>query len=202
MQRRRVPAPATLHGSGGRAVSGSQVQACAAANSKIQPRATGKQMNEILNELAKPVWWFSVVIAGIAINLLSSYLRSRLDSGTARISIWWRSRSAQKKARWDARVLRLVEDPKELALAMHIETRGRMQAIYLLMIGIFPLVFGGSVVDAGMGFARWSTISILGMTSVVFFGSFLRFREASLQSEAIGEAVRRRKIIDGPDPFQ
>ncbi len=61
-------------------------------------------MSEILTELSKPVWWVSVVVAGLLINLLSAYMKSSLDGFLSNISAWWRDKSVKRKQVWQNRV--------------------------------------------------------------------------------------------------
>lgn len=58
-------------------------------------------MGEIAKQITSPGWWFSVVVVGTLINLLATYLKSKLDSfsiGTT-TTITFRSKARVNKVR-------------------------------------------------------------------------------------------------------
>jgi hypothetical protein len=61
-------------------------------------------MKEIQVALTSPFWWFSVVLIGIVINILSSFLKSYFDKFLSSISDWWRTKSNAQKEKYDQRV--------------------------------------------------------------------------------------------------
>ena len=107
-------------------------------------------MNDIINELAKPVWWVSVVIAGIIINLISAYLKTRLDRTLSGASAWWTSQSGKSKKDWAERVERISEGGEELAYAIALESRQRLQSIQALLMAalyFYSWCFGGAFTE-------------------------------------------------------
>jgi hypothetical protein len=90
-------------------------------------------VDKIFTELSNPVWWFSVVIAGIAINVFSSYLRGALDKFFSKTSSWWRDKSAARKKAWEERVNKMVADHDEREAAVAEELRTRLKALFLFL---------------------------------------------------------------------
>jgi len=67
---------------------------------------------EFLNFLNEPEWWISVVVAGLIINLLSSYFKTALDNQFSKISSWWRERSQARRKEREDYINRLKNEPK------------------------------------------------------------------------------------------
>ena len=53
------------------------------------------------------MWWFTVVGAALVVNLLSSFLKPKLDSWASNTSSWWRNRSEFRKEKWEREVTNL-----------------------------------------------------------------------------------------------
>lgn len=76
-----------------------------------------------------PEFWFGVVVVGIAINLLSAYLKGPIDVFFSRISTAWAARSERAKREQDARIEAFVRDEVEMAIA-------RDRALAMMSTGI------------------------------------------------------------------
>lgn len=147
-------------------------------------------MNEIITELSKPVWWVSVVVAGILINLLSSYLKTGVDSWTSKLIANWNQRSEKNKREW----LELIESIKQSDAhnfkAISTENRLRLQSIHLLLLAIFvsnfPFVASLEVGDK----VRWFNLLSYLFATTLFFMSFLAFTRAARTAEAIRRSGR------------
>lgn len=95
-------------------------------------------MERIFTELSNPVWWFSVVIAGITINILSSYLRGALDEFFSKSSSWWRNRSLAHKKAWEERVNKIAFSAEEKNYAVEEEFRSRLDTVLIFsLLSIF-----------------------------------------------------------------
>jgi hypothetical protein len=134
-------------------------------------------LSEVITELSKPTWWISVVVAGLAINLISAYLKQSLDGLLARTFSWWRTRSQAKRDEWTTRVqaIQASEELHEYELAN--EFRLRLRAINLLLLAIFL-----------------STMRLAFMFAIVayaFFSAFLTFIKASDTEKALAEAKNK-----------
>ena len=65
-------------------------------------------VSRFANDLASWYWWVSVVFVGIAINLLSAYLKTPVDN-------WWSSTSQRRKQRQVTRNEKFDEEVKRIA---------------------------------------------------------------------------------------
>lgn len=82
-------------------------------------------MRSLLNSLGSPSWWVSVVVVGILINLVSAYLKPRIDLSWSDLYSRWRIRKNTKESARrqliDAQVMELRENPhKQVLLALRI----------------------------------------------------------------------------------
>lgn len=147
-------------------------------------------MNDIITELSKPVWWVSVVIAGILINLLSGYLKTAVDSWASKFIASWNQRSEKKNKEW----LEYINDIKNSDLhyqrAVAQENRLRLQAIQGLLLAIFVSNFP-FITSLEVGYAvRWVNFIWYFFAAVLFFAAFLAFNEAARTAVALKESGR------------
>jgi hypothetical protein len=82
-----------------------------------------------MRELTSPIWWISVVVVGLAVNLASAYLKPRLDALLLRSSSRWRSRSAERLARRRQAVDELRSNEKHLAFAYLRVISARLEGV-------------------------------------------------------------------------
>ena len=80
------------------------------------------------------------MVAGIVINLLAAYLKSRLDKIAERTFSWWGSKSDKNKAEWCIRIESIRQNESVKNSEFFRELRSRLQAIHLLLIAIFVFV--------------------------------------------------------------
>lgn len=123
--------------------------------------------------LTSPVWWVSVVVVGILINLLSSYLKTTLDSRISLISSWWRKRSDEQKAEREEFIEKLRRSEHKQVLASIDDIRARLRAIYLLLLGVFVMLC-----PAFLNIPYNFSIFILGFGAASLFLSYLAFQSA------------------------
>lgn len=95
-------------------------------------------MDNLSEILTSPVWWITVVITGIAINVVSAYLKTSLDERISNISAWWRNRSEKRKAEFERDIQELVDDPQEQLIACY---RGLRQRIFVILYFLFGTLF-------------------------------------------------------------
>jgi hypothetical protein len=91
-------------------------------------------MDKITNELTSPSWWFSVVIAGLLINMISAYLKEAFDSWAAGLSVWARSKSEARIQAWNQLVASVGASSKSLNEAFQQELRLRVNACFYLLL--------------------------------------------------------------------
>ncbi len=91
-------------------------------------------MQDLLAEVTRPLWWFSVVVAGVLVNVASGYVKEHLDSWLSRYSEARREKAAaETKARAD-RVVAMARDPWLRQWAVRAELRGWLIAITAIQI--------------------------------------------------------------------
>ena len=97
-------------------------------------------MEKLSDVLTSPVWWVTVVVAGIAINVISAYLKTSLDQRLSGLSSWWRNRSIKRKAAFDAFVRRLADDPREQIVACYRDLCSRIFVVVHLLLGTMFMI--------------------------------------------------------------
>ncbi|MDR1995498.1 hypothetical protein [Azonexus sp.] len=149
-------------------------------------------MNEIIAELSRPAWWVSVVFAGVIINLLSAYLKSPLDKIVSKSFSLWRNKSEARKAAWHARIEGIRQDDRFRDSAVAYEIRLRFQSVYLLLMGIVALALSSFMLGAGLEITKLFVGIIFGYSSLMFFGSFLAYINATNVANELKEGYSRR----------
>lgn len=146
-------------------------------------------LNDIITELSKPVWWVSVVVAGIIINLLSGYLKSSMDVGLSKLFNVWNERSIKQKNAWGELVDRIRSSDANHHAALAKETRSRLQSIHMLLLAIFISNFP-FVVSLESGGHSYQLLNALfyALSAVMFFASYLAFLNAARTARAIQAA--------------
>ena len=92
-------------------------------------------MDEILQSLLSPVWWFSVVVAAVAVNLGSAYLKRPLDDALSRNFQRWRKRTTANRRKFDA-------DVKRLSVSQHRQIMESLRITRKMIVA--TLAFGGA----------------------------------------------------------
>jgi hypothetical protein len=148
-------------------------------------------LNDILTELSKPVWWVSVVVAGIVINLLSAYLKSLADKALNGTSSWLGRRSTARQLAWQARVnrVRLDEEAKHEALAS--EFRLRLQSIHFLLLAMFVMLLAISPTVTGTSVPRLFFVFMFLFSTSMFFMSFLSFLDGAKTARVLRQASNK-----------
>jgi len=150
----------------------------------------GKNMNELIQTLSSPVWWFSVVIVGILINLVSAYLKSPIDSRLSKISTWWRQRTEQQKAEQEALMNRLANSEHEQVMASFADLRDRLRSQYYLLMGVFIILIINGVDSLFPQSNSIFKIVAMAFSAVCFLLSYQSFISAALLN---GKVHRARK---------
>jgi len=99
-------------------------------------------MKEIVGALANPLWWFSVVIAGLLINVLAAYLKGFADRLLARYFDTARRGAQEAEVARNGRILELVNDKDALSLAHFAEIRNRLRALNSLLLAATVMLMG------------------------------------------------------------
>lgn len=146
-------------------------------------------MNEILQNIAAPAWWFSVVAAGIFINIVSTWLIRWLDRHLIKISQWYRSRSENKLREARARIDAMTKDGRALQHAYAREMRNRIRSAHCLIFSVFCMLLIGWIPAKGMGtFIEIIRTSVAAASALSFFLSYITYMRADNRYLEIAEA--------------
>lgn len=132
-----------------------------------------------------------MVLAGIVINLLSSYLKGQIDRTVISTTTWWREKSVARQKAWEERIERLRKSEDAREFTKHLEIVQRLQSIHLLLLAMFMLILPLFVSISNAPLPRVLRITIFGLSALIFFGSFLVFRGAATTRNALREALTR-----------
>lgn len=140
-------------------------------------------MEDIVKELSTPVWWVTVVFAGILINVLAAFMLKRLEGILSKISSTFRDKSEQRRAERDQRIEHLRNDQRAIYLASLDEIRHRLRATQSLVLGMFLFTLI-DFASARLNIADIVAIFVLVLaTWSVFIGWISHSKSMSLLSE-------------------
>lgn len=105
-------------------------------------------MENIINLASKPEWWFSAVLVGVLINLVSTYLKEYLEKVFARITKSRTERSAQRKRYRELRLELLSNSEHELYLALFELNHLKLICIFDYLIAVMFAVFAVATKDS------------------------------------------------------
>lgn len=91
-------------------------------------------------------WLLSVVVAGIAINIISAYVKQYLDRGNHRAAGWWEARSLKRRARFEEEVRRLIGDDQAQLMDMFKGQKMRLTELYCAGGAAFLVLYSGLLV--------------------------------------------------------
>lgn len=97
-------------------------------------------MNDLLSNFTSLSWWIGVVIVGIVIHLVGSYLKKPVDKLLSRISSSMERKGLAHETVVQNRINNMVNNHHEQVLHVFGELRYRVQALFSLMVGGFILV--------------------------------------------------------------
>ncbi|SGY87688.1 hypothetical protein [Moritella viscosa] len=105
-------------------------------------------MEPFLVSLTTPSWWVGVVIVGIIINVISSYLKNPIDKILSAISGSRRERNKRKLNERNELISTLRDDADLLILFAMSENRYRIRSVGFLLISF--AAFSGSTLLIGI----------------------------------------------------
>jgi hypothetical protein len=94
-------------------------------------------MNQIIESLLSPYWWFSAVVMAIIVNLLSSYFKPWMDK-------WWAMRSEKRSVKIAEREKKFEEEVDALSRSyqlLMIEGQRLVSAEITSLGGLFLMSF-------------------------------------------------------------
>ena len=143
-------------------------------------------MSELYDSLQSPLWWASVVVAGILVNLTAAYLKPLMDRILGSVSESYRTRSEERRKRGEEIIARLREDRDAQYRLFLVELRLRMQSFdYHLAAAVVILLLSiGTLIASSRGSELPATLKILGSATVALgflISLSLRVRARRLQ---------------------
>lgn len=148
-------------------------------------------MDDIVKELSKPIWWVSVVLAGIVINLLSAYIKLQIDRTLLGTLSWWREKSTKRQKLWALRIDAIISNKEIQADEMHREVVQRLQSVALMLQAIIILLLPLSISVTDKQLSRFVPLTLLGFSALAFFAAFLAFLNAATTRNALEEAQKK-----------
>lgn len=140
-------------------------------------------MDNFISNLTSWDWIFSVLVVGVILSVLGSYLRTLLDRFFISISQSWRNSSKANKAKWDVKVQNLVDNPAEKSILVHKELRCRLKGIMFLLVALFLIISPKLLSTVGSGIVA---VQIFGM--ITFFVALNFYSQADKLNRLVDDA--------------
>lgn len=159
-------------------------------------------MDELLNQMASPAWWVSVVVAGLLINLFSAYLKPLIDTLATRV--WKRARDQGRAAAEQRRQLsQAVEGRVDLIALVALATANkRLRGIGLVGLGTLLAAAAAFALGTSTRLSGWPAWAILALSLAVFalaLQSMWRamecWKKAAVLEEVIESATRSEFLV-------
>lgn len=93
-------------------------------------------MQEFIKNLTSTSWWIGVVIVGIILNLVSSYLKPFLDDTMSKISSSKKALSEKQAEEWKSLVAAIKNDQHAYMVEAFRDLRHRNKALALFIMSI------------------------------------------------------------------
>ena len=111
-------------------------------------------MDGLSGYFASPVWWFSVVAVGAAVNVLAAYLKPALDRLGSLVSTRWSQRTERLRAERRERIRRLQASEGERLLATIEVVNKRVEAVHQQVFALFFITMIGMMLNADFDFDK------------------------------------------------
>ncbi|HDM8235530.1 TPA: hypothetical protein P0E28_005019 [Vibrio campbellii] len=118
-------------------------------------------MTEFINDTGTIYWWLSVVVVGILVNVLSSYIKLPFDWVFGKISQKWRDRREKSQAERERKILLLRDDYELRVIYAHSEMRYRIRSVGALVMS--TAFFGAAILVGGIAGLVALFISLISM---------------------------------------
>lgn len=149
----------------------------------------------MLEQLSSPHWWFSVVVIGILVNLISAYLKEPIDTFKSGLSRRWSEKIERDKEKRLKLILKLTDNTSAQVYYTGLCTRLRISAL-LTGVMSFMTMDSGQIREATTLAAQkmsvgaphlWAVSRIVsaGFAYVLLGLSMLAHRRASRLAEAL-----------------
>ncbi len=151
-------------------------------------------MSELLEDVNRPSWWFSVVLAGLFVNLLAAYLKPYSDRLLGSVSDRWRRQLAAEEAAREKQVARWRDRP-DAAVVLRLEKLEHVNEQRVLLLWSLVCIFFASRV-AALGATAFSNVLWWGVTATMVASLWRDSKAAEVQRvldrvEGIQQGLRR-----------
>lgn len=124
-------------------------------------------MSDLIADFQFPRWWMSVVVAGILVNIIATYLLRFVDVRLTKTSSWWRRRNASAQQERHAIVEALRSERDGQTQFEVAEMRSRLRSLVFLVQSVgMGVLF---VVAGLLGARMWLVTASLGMCALLWF---------------------------------
>jgi hypothetical protein len=148
-------------------------------------------MSDFKTTLSSPLWWISVVVVGMLINLASAYLKPLIDKFLFKVSLSWRRRTARQREE-RARLIEMLHQSKEEMFLFSIEeVRFRMRALHFILYSLLFLVMSQIL---ALDSLKRIHIGMLVLAAIALFVGQSSFSEATRLWKAIHESRSIKEI--------
>ncbi|MBU0518608.1 hypothetical protein KJ564_06690 [bacterium] len=145
-------------------------------------------MDKLSEIIKSPIWWVTVVIAGVAINIASAYLKITFDKSFFSIASWWRNRSVKRKEEFEKSVQRLSDDSHELMYACSDANNQLILAVVFILLGSTSSILG-NFRDLDI---FWNTLG----SFCIFYGIILLLKQGNMDKMISTSLERRRQDVE------
>jgi len=150
-------------------------------------------MKNLASALSDPIWWLTVVVAGLVINVLANFLFRRLDRQLSNLSETRRIQAARRQVARGERVALLRTQDRVLLLSLFEDLRYRSRAAIFFIFALAMMILGAQTF-----LPVWVRAVLFLWAAVTFTIGQLAAREAArILFEVIDSGL---PIPAGPEP--
>ena len=140
-------------------------------------------MEELTKELLNPIWWITVVVAGIIINLIAAFLFKRMEVSISNRSDKFKNLSEKRKKERDARIQNLRDNKEAVYLTSLDEIRNRIRAVLACVLATLIFLMNEFFL-VHLNASKLITLSLLFIASLLLFAAWLAHKySVSILSE-------------------
>jgi len=154
-------------------------------------------MNEIMQSFASPSWWFSVVLAGVVVNILAVVLKAGLDAWLSRLSTKRRIVIGRRKAQQTQTVAVLKNDPYQQLMFDLREVKALVTGVLYVVLGQVLIVAAAvmnlrdlipkQVPRTALG-AGWDVLTAYALGAVLLVMGIVSLRDAVVNGLVLKQA--------------
>ena len=159
-------------------------------------------MNQFVRDVVTPYWWISVVIVGIIIHVVGTFVTKKLEAGSGGLSKWWLKRTAAQRERRRRAVDELLNDPhEEISLSLE-SVYNMLNAFFYFGIAILvlaaphlftppkhPVIHGGFVLHLSLLLVE---VFVGVLLLLALLGGFVSFLVATNSQNLLFDVRRER----------